>query len=148
MIPHLGWNEFEIGSVLFSFNTPTGNVSSMLPESRDYAPTNSINTSVAHWRVEKPIFNRDHCIDCFFCWVYCPDSSILSRPQEVEKKGQKVIEQAMVGIDYVHCKGCGVCAEVCPTNPKSLIMVDTNMSDEEIKNFIANWPKKDEKKDN
>lgn len=148
MIAHQGWDEFEIGSVLFSFNSPTGNVSYIVPEARDNAPTNSINTSVAHWRVEKPIFNSDHCINCFFCWIYCPDSSILSREKEVEKKGQKTMEQSMVGVDYVHCKGCAVCVDVCPTNPKSLLMIDTNANDGEMASFIANWPKKEEKKDN
>jgi pyruvate ferredoxin oxidoreductase delta subunit len=29
----------------------------------------------------------------------------------------------MIGIDYHHCKGCGICVEVCPTKPKSLVMV-------------------------
>jgi pyruvate ferredoxin oxidoreductase delta subunit len=37
------------------------------------------------------------------CWVFCPDSSIL------------VKEEKMVGIDYDHCKGCGICAHECPT---------------------------------
>ena len=47
----------------------------------------------------------------------------------------------MIGIDMDHCKGCGICVEVCPTNPKSLLMFDEHEEDETV---IANWPKKDE----
>jgi pyruvate ferredoxin oxidoreductase delta subunit len=137
-----GWDEFEIGSVLFSFDEKSQDLTSKHQEDRKYSENNSFQASVAHWRVERPIFNEDHCINCFFCWIYCPDTSILARAKEVEKKGEKVMEQSMVGIDYVHCKGCGVCSNVCPTNPKSLLMVDEHDKDEDV---LANWPKKDEK---
>ncbi len=137
-----GWDEFEIGSVLFSFNEKVENIPNVQQEDRSYSENNSFQASVAHWRVEKPIFNVDHCIDCFFCWIYCPDSSILAREKEVEKKGEKIMEQSMVGIDYVHCKGCGVCSSVCPTDPKSLLMVDEHDEEERV---LANWPKKEGK---
>lgn len=128
---HLGWNEFEIGSVLFSFNDKVDDVRGVHQEGRNYSETNSFQASVAHWRVEKPIFNNEHCINCYFCWIYCPDSSILVRDNE------------MKGVDYVHCKGCGVCSSVCPTNPKSLIMFDEHT---DTKEALARWPQKEEKK--
>lgn len=128
---HLGWNEFEIGSVLFSFNDKVDDVRGVHQEGRNYSETNSFQASVAHWRVEKPIFNNEHCINCYFCWIYCPDSSILVRDNE------------MKGVDYVHCKGCGVCSSVCPTNPKSLIMFDEHT---DTKEALAGWPQKEEKK--
>jgi pyruvate ferredoxin oxidoreductase delta subunit len=49
----------------------------------------------------------------------------------------------MVGIDYDHCKGCGVCVEVCPTNPKSLLMFDEHISEETA---LSQWPQKKSKK--
>lgn len=128
---HLGWNEFDIGTLLFSFDKEVDNIRDTHQEDRKYSPTNSHEASVAHWRVERPIFNSEHCINCYFCWIYCPDSSILVRDNE------------MKGIDYVHCKGCGVCSDVCPTNPKSLIMFDEHVNDDEV---MAGWPKKEEKK--
>ncbi len=60
-----------------------------------YYPTGS-------WRSQRPEINWDKCTHCLFCFIYCPDSSIIV-------KGEKV-----VGIDLAHCKGCGVCAEECP----------------------------------
>ena len=54
------------------------------------------------WRTFKPVRDENKCIHCLICWVYCPDSSIL------------VAEGKMVGFDYDHCKGCGICATVCP----------------------------------
>lgn len=127
---HKGWNEFEIGSVLFSFDGKSDNVSTVHQEKRQYSENNSFNASTAHWRVDKPVFNEEHCINCFFCWVFCPDTSILAR------------DQKLTGIDYVHCKGCAVCSEVCPTDPKSLLMFDEHTENETALN---SWPAKEKK---
>lgn len=62
------------------------------------------------WRSVRPIIDFDNCIQCFFCWVFCPDGSIAIKDQKV------------VGIDYYHCKGCGICAVECPK--KCIAMVD------------------------
>ena len=40
----------------------------------------------------------------------CPDSSILQS------------EGKVTGIDYGHCKGCGICSFECPTDPKTIEM--------------------------
>ncbi len=125
-----GWNEFEIGAMLRSFEGVANDIALTKQEDRSYSQSNSFTASVADWRLIKPVFNKDYCIDCQFCWVYCPDVSIISR------------DQKMIGIDMDHCKGCGICVEVCPTNPKSLLMY-TEQTDEE--SAIAAWPKKDDK---
>ncbi len=127
-----GWNELEPGALLFSFKSEMGNVSDIQAEDRPYADTNFFKNSVSDWRIEKPIFKADFCIDCQFCWIYCPDISIISR------------DKKMQGIDYVHCKGCGICVDVCPTNPKSLLMFSEQTKEEDA---LANWPTKEEKKD-
>ena len=66
------------------------------------------------WRsAKKPVWNTEKCINCYFCWVNCPDCSINL---DADKK--------VSGIDYDHCKGCGICSEVCPTKPvKAIEMV-------------------------
>ncbi len=126
-----GWNDFEIGSLLRSFNGKAENIATTLQEDRNYSNSNSFTASVADWRIEKPVFNKDFCIDCQFCWVYCPDISIISR------------DKKMIGIDMDHCKGCGICVEVCPTNPKSLLMYGEHEDEESI---LAAWPSKDKEK--
>ena len=53
------------------------------------------------WRTEKPIANENTCIGCWQCYLCCPDGVIF--------KSGKVID-----IDYDFCKGCGICARICP----------------------------------
>ena len=126
-----GWDEFEIGAMLRSFDGSVNDIAGTKQEDRAYSAHNSFTASVADWRIKKPIYNKDYCIDCQFCWVYCPDISIISR------------DKKMLGIDMDHCKGCGVCVEVCHTNPKSLLMFP-EQADEETE--LAKWPSKDEEK--
>ena len=125
-----GWDEFEIGAMLRTFEGEAGDIAATLQEDRKYTENSSFSASVADWRIAKPIFAKDYCIDCQFCWVYCPDISIISR------------DKKMIGIDMDHCKGCGICVEVCPTNPKSLLMFP-ELADEETE--IAGWPAKESK---
>jgi len=129
----LGWDEVQQGSVLPSFNGDATGIANMKSEERNYSGFNSYTATVASWRVKKPVFNIDVCIDCQNCWVWCPDSSILSRDKQ------------MLGIDYDHCKGCEVCVEVCPTNPKSLLMFGEN---DDIETALSQWPEKKKKEKN
>ncbi|MCB4742918.1 MAG: 4Fe-4S dicluster domain-containing protein [Sulfurovum sp.] len=126
----IGWDEVVQGSVLTSFEGDASSVAHLKQEERDYSHFNSYTATVASWRVKKPVFNIDVCIDCQNCWVWCPDSSIISRDKQ------------MLGIDYDHCKGCEVCVEVCPTNPKSLLMFSEQ---EDLENALSQWPEKKKK---
>jgi len=125
-----GWDEFEIGAMLRTFDGKIDDIAGTQQEDRAYSQSSSFTASVADWRIEKPIFNKDYCIDCQFCWIYCPDISIVAR------------DKKLIGVDMDHCKGCGICVEVCPTNPKSLLMFPEQAEEEEE---LANWPAKDEK---
>ncbi|WP_082792046.1 4Fe-4S dicluster-binding protein [Sulfurovum riftiae] len=129
---HVGWDEVTQGIVLTSFNGDATGIVHQKAEERHYSDFNSYTASVASWRVEKPVFNIDVCIDCQNCWVWCPDTSIISRDKQ------------MLGIDYDHCKGCAVCVEVCPTNPKSLLMFSEQTA---LDTALAAWPEKKKKED-
>jgi pyruvate ferredoxin oxidoreductase delta subunit len=61
------------------------------------------------WRSERPQWVRENCTQCLLCWVFCPDTS-------VRVKDEKFLE-----FDYDHCKGCGVCANECPS--EAIVMV-------------------------
>ncbi|NLI81695.1 MAG: 4Fe-4S binding protein [Deltaproteobacteria bacterium] len=67
------------------------------------------------WRSSRPQIDPSKCTpmknqrpSCFICWLYCPDG-VVKRSIPVE-------------IDLDYCKGCGICAEECPT--KAITMVE------------------------
>ena len=74
---------------------------------------NSVMNHTGTWRSgTKPEFIEEHCIHCFFCWLYCPHFAVLF-------EGDKI-----TGFNYDYCTGCGMCAEECPTKTKSIVMVE------------------------
>ena len=66
--------------------------------------------STAGWRSNRPVWHDEKCIQCMRCWIFCTDSSI------------RVKDGKVVGIDYDHCKGCGICAEECPKKVVAITM--------------------------
>ena len=61
------------------------------------------------WRTARPELVAGKCLAvrqddlaCQLCWVYCPD---LCLAQGVPPT-----------VDLRYCKGCGICAEVCPVD--------------------------------
>jgi len=54
------------------------------------------------WRTKHPVLDKEKCINCLFCYAFCPDSSVIVENGKV------------VGFDLKHCKGCGICAFECP----------------------------------
>ena len=59
------------------------------------------------WRTHLPIIDDQKCTasklnkpTCFLCWLYCPEAVVT-----------KTIPPT---IDLEYCKGCGICAQVCP----------------------------------
>jgi len=63
------------------------------------------------WRSDRPIWIKDNCIQCLFCWIFCPDSSVTVKD---EQRGE---------FDLLHCKGCGICALECPAKEKAIVML-------------------------
>lgn len=64
-------------------------------------PGSSLKYKTGDWRAFKPVVDKEKCINCFFCWIYCPDAAIVRKEEGIE-------------INYEYCKGCGICAKECP----------------------------------
>jgi pyruvate ferredoxin oxidoreductase delta subunit len=72
----------------------------------------SVHRKTGDWSTLKPVKDQTKCINCLICWAYCPDTAIL------------VKDGKLTGFDYEHCKGCGICAEVCADKIKAISMVE------------------------
>lgn len=72
------------------------------------------------WRVKRVLWSKEKCIQCLLCWIYCPDLAI------------NVQEESVTGVDYEHCKGCGICANQCPSQALEMISEDkSDINDQE-----------------
>jgi pyruvate ferredoxin oxidoreductase delta subunit len=70
----------------------------------------SINNKTGSWRVTmKPKFLQKDCIACKICLMICPEGVITGK------------EKNTFICDYAYCKGCGLCAKLCPK--KDVVMV-------------------------
>jgi pyruvate ferredoxin oxidoreductase delta subunit len=91
-VPQLkGWKELPIGAVI-----------------EDAGNARELNTG--SWRAFRPIVDKEKCINCLQCWIFCPDMSVVVKAQK------------MVGFDYYHCKGCGICSSICPSDAIAMVV--------------------------
>lgn len=73
-------------------------------------PTEGSAGLTGNWRTRRPVIVDSKCTKCNLCWLYCPEGTI------VRVKGKIPV------IDLNYCKGCGVCANECPS--KAIEMED------------------------
>ena len=71
------------------------------------------------WRDAFPLVDEGKCIPakqskpaCFLCWLYCPEA-VVSRTVPIK-------------IDMEYCKGCGICAEICPAHAIAMLSEESS----------------------
>jgi len=72
------------------------------------------------WGDYQPEIDEKKCLpakqnkaSCFQCWLYCPDG-VISKTIPVK-----------VNLEY--CKGCGICAQVCPAHAITMVAKETRV---------------------
>ena len=68
------------------------------------------------WRNHKPVWDKEKCVQCGICYLFCPDGAV------------RLNDEGYYEADLKYCKGCGLCSRQCPTG--SIAMEDE----------VAKWP--------
>jgi pyruvate ferredoxin oxidoreductase delta subunit len=70
--------------------------------------------TMGFWRGggSRPLLDLTLCVQCLHCWISCPDNCFILEDNKV------------VGIDYDHCKGCGICAKECPPMVNAIVLIE------------------------
>ena len=64
-------------------------------------PGTTVVNRTGSWRIFRPVVDKEKCVGCGRCSVFCPDGVINVKDGKAE-------------VDYDYCKGCGICSKVCP----------------------------------
>lgn len=77
----------------------------------------------AGWRNVRPVIDPHACISCSNCLMYCPDGAIFDpRPAAGDGLcGAEAGPGEAVAVDYDFCKGCGICANLCPAHAIAMV---------------------------
>lgn len=81
---------------------------SSIPRNLCPIATEPIRLQTGDWRAMRPVVDRDKCVKCGTCWMYCPCQCVTEKTVWFEA-------------DLDICKGCGICANECPHNAVTMV---------------------------
>ena len=87
----LTWKDLEVGNIVIE-------------------PGSARQYRTGDWRSERPIVDKNKCVKCGLCFIFCPEGCI-----EQDAEGYFTA-------NLFYCKGCGICARECW--PKAITMVE------------------------
>jgi len=64
----------------------------------------SLGFYTGDWKTYYPVRDLEKCTKCLTCVMFCPEGAIKWAP-----------EKSDIWFDMSFCKGCGICANECPT---------------------------------
>jgi pyruvate ferredoxin oxidoreductase delta subunit len=73
-----------------------------------FLPGNAAAYKTGSWKAQKPILDKQKCIKCGLCYIFCPEGCI-----QEDQEGYFIA-------DLGYCKGCGICAHECW--PEAIVM--------------------------
>ena len=66
-----------------------------------FAAGSAANYKTGSWKSQRPILDKQKCIKCGICYIFCPEGCI-----QEDEEGYFI-----ANLDY--CKGCGICPHEC-----------------------------------
>lgn len=110
--------EMNVEAVKRSYNEVKGPIKAVVTDAPEqkvdiHVGGYGVLKDVSSWRVFTPEIDKEACIGCKSCWIFCPESAI-----EWDDDSNKP------SIRYNACKGCGVCANECPVDAIEMVRVE------------------------
>ncbi|MBW1998961.1 MAG: 4Fe-4S binding protein [Deltaproteobacteria bacterium] len=81
---------------------------SAIPNDLCPVATEPMEIRTGDWRAERPVVDRERCVKCATCWLFCPTQCIVEKATWFEA-------------DLKICKGCGICASECPHHAVTMV---------------------------